>query len=382
MDKIVARLIADLKHEDWRVRLKSVSSLGLERTEDSVKALLEAANDENEMVRNEVLPALGNIGALAKEAIPFLMGKLDSPDVALRRGAVFSLGKIGTHASGAIDKMISMIPGAEPELHSSISWALSIISLEEMEKLVGELENPDASIRAAVAEALGRAARDADLCVPALIPHLKDPDTQVRAHSAKALGNMRAAKKAEEAVPALIETLRDEDPEVAWLASEALRKIATDQALDAWMNFEPEGSVPKLIKQLKNKDKVFRADAAKALRDLGAEAKDAVDALAGAMRDQMWNVKSYSAEALARIGPDAAEAVPALQRAIHDPDARVKKAVCLALGKIGSAAETAVPEIVKLLKDPQREVRNAAGVALEEIDSPEAKEALKTYDWE
>ena len=71
-----------------------------------------------------------------------------------------------------------------------------------------------------------------------------------------------------------------------------------------------------------------------------------------------------------------------MQRAIHDPDARVKKAVCLALGKIGSAAETAVPEIVKLLKDPQREVRNAAGVALEEIDSPEAKEALKTYDWE
>ncbi len=382
MDKIVARLISDLKHEDWRVRLKSVSSLGMERTEDSVKALLGAVNDENEMVRNEILPALGNIGALAREAIPYLMEKLDAPDLAVRRGAVFSLGKIGTYAHMAIDKMISMVPGAEPELHSSIAWALSIISLEEMEKLVGELENPNPEIRAAVAEALGRAARDAELCVPALIPHLKDPEMQVRAHSAKALGNMRAAKKAEEAVPALIATLTDEDPEVAWLASEALRKIATDEALEAWMNFEPEGSVPKLIKQLKNKDKVFRADAAKALRDLGAEAKDAVDALAGAMRDQMWNVKSFSAEALSRIGPDAAEAVPALQRAIPDPDPRVRKSVCLALGKIGEASGGAVPDIVKLLKDSQREVRNAAAVALEEIDSPEAKEALKSYDWE
>lgn len=382
MDKIVAKLIADLKHEDWRVRLKSVSSLGMERTEDSVRALLSAVDDPNEMVRNEVLPALGNIGALAKEAIPFLMAKLEAKELSVRKLAVYSLGKIGPHAQVAFDKIVTLIPSAEPEFHASIAWALSIISLEIMDKLVAELENPDPSVRAAVAEAMGRAARDADLCVPALLPHLKDSDTQVRAHTAKALGNMRAAKRAEDAVPALIDTLKDEDPEVAWLASEALRKIATDQALEAWMNFEPEGSVPKLIKQLKNRDKVFRADAAKALRDLGAEARDAVDALAGAMRDQMWNVKAYSAEALARVGPDAAEAVPQLTRAIHDTDFRVKKAICLALGKIGEASAPAVPELIKLLKDPQREVRNAAAVALEEIATPEAKAVLKDYDWE
>lgn len=382
MDKVVAKLIQDLKHEDWRVRLKSVSSLGMERTQESVAALLEASSDENEMVRNEVLPALGNIGALARPAIPFLIEKLAHPDLPIRKGAVYTLGKIGPHAQVAFENMVALFPDAEPEFHASIAWALSIVSLEIMDKLVAELKSPAPAIRAGVAEAIGRAARDAELCVPALLPLLKDSDTQVRAHTAKALGNMRAAKKSEEAVPFLIETLGDEDPEVAWLASEALRKIATDEALNAWMNFEPEGSVPKLIKQLKNKDKVFRADAAKALRDLGAEAREAVDALAGAMRDQMWNVKSFSAEALARIGPDAAEAVPALQKAIHDSDFRVKKSICLALGKIGAASAPAVPEIVKLLKDTQREVRNAAAVALEEIDSPEAKLALKDYDWE
>ena len=113
-----------------------------------------------------------------------------------------------------------------------------------------------------------------------------------------------------------------------------------------------------------------------------ADDEPSVVPLAGAMRDQMWNVKAYSAEALARIGHDAAEAVPQLQRAIHDQDFRVKKAICLALGKIGEASAPAVPEIIKLLKDSQREVRNAAAVALEEIGTPEAKAVLAEYDWE
>ncbi|MFI5403441.1 MAG: HEAT repeat domain-containing protein, partial [Planctomycetota bacterium] len=68
-----------------------------------------------------------------------------------------------------------------------------------------------------------------------------------------------------------------------------------------------------LIARLRSPDKRARATAAAELGDLGPRANGAINALAKALGDDDWWVRSRALEALKKIGPDA---VPALVRAV------------------------------------------------------------------
>src|ERR1700722_10702061 len=79
-------------------------------------------------IRQDVATVLGNIGPLAKSAVPELIELLQNgvPD-GIRAVTVIALGKIGKEATGAIDPLITLLSKNRPTLAVPIIKALSDI---------------------------------------------------------------------------------------------------------------------------------------------------------------------------------------------------------------------------------------------------------------
>ena len=112
---------------------------------------------------------------------------------------------------------------------------------------------------------------------------------------------------------------------------------------------------------------VVRMAAARSLGTIGPEARGAVPALIGALRDPEAGVRWEAAAALGRIGKDS---VPALIEALWDRDVRVRHAATYALGAVGPGASAAIPALIHRLKDRDAGVRASAASSLSGIGAP------------
>jgi len=149
------------------------------------------------------------------------------------------------------------------------------------------------------------------------------------------------------------------------------------------MGREGRNAVPALARVLQHDNGTLRISAAKALESMGQDAKDAVPALVNALQDENGTVRIHAAKALGSIGSDAKAAVPALTRdavpalinAITDGRLSVKRYAMEALGNIGPGAKVAVPALVQALTDESGLLRRYAVRALGDI-GPDAKAAV------
>lgn len=107
---------------------------------------------------------------------------------------------------------------------------------------------------------------------------------------------------------------------------------------------------------------------AQALGSLGPAAAGSVPELIRLLRDEHADVRQAAAQALGNLGPVAAAAVPSLATATTDHDHDVRVAAVDALGKIGPPARAAVPELATAVHDPISYVRLEAVTALVQID--------------
>ncbi len=126
--------------------------------------------------------------------------------------------------------------------------------------------------------------------------------------------------------------------------------------------------IQKLTKQLLNsKSESERFDAASALAEKGAEAKEAVDALITALRDKSPEVRGQAAKALGAIGEAAQKAVPSLLNLVRrDPKAR--EAAAEALVKIGEKAAKSLAEMASTPRVyTDASIRQTAVTALGEL---------------
>lgn len=126
-------------------------------------ALMRQLQDRDNSFRLRAVKALGTIGPAARGAVPALLTALEDSDGDVRRAAVTALRLI--------------IPDAPPTVAIVRSVAI-------------DLKDPDPSVRAAAARALGRMGRVAASAAPSLEPLLADPDPDVRRAAAEALGRI------------------------------------------------------------------------------------------------------------------------------------------------------------------------------------------------
>jgi HEAT repeat protein len=290
---------------------------------------------------------------------------------------------------------------------------------ESLELLAGALNDPVASVRAAVAQALG-SMRDT-LAVRALMEALRrDTDAEVRRNAAWALGQIEDGR----AVPALSDALRsDADAEVRRAAAEALGSIEDARAvpalvealrrdeqpelrravIDALGSIEDKSVVPALTPALKDQDPEIRRAAADALGSI--EDTRAVGDLMNAARDEDPEVRRAVIDALGSL--EDRRAAPTIARALSDQDVEVRRAAANAMGSLDDLRQVpreliaalsdsdsevrqnavqamdnfedpaAVAPLIALLKDPDVEIRRAVVEALEDINDPAALRALR-----
>ena len=99
------------------------------------------------------------------------------------------------------------------------------MAIDDVEKAVLQLQDPDVEVRSRAAEALGKIGPEAAAAVPALTTALQDPDVDVRMEAAWALGCI--GPEAAAAAPALSNALQDPVVDVrSEAAVQALRAAA------------------------------------------------------------------------------------------------------------------------------------------------------------
>ena len=159
---------------------------------------------------------------------------------------------------------------------------------QKMERLIGELQDEDSSVRVRAAGSLVQIGKDA---VPALIQALQDQNAEgfARMHAAEALWQIGTPEGIKATVPVVIQALQDLDADVRRHALIALGNIG-ERAKDA---------VPILVLTLQDQDKVVRHGAAWALGRMG---KDAVPALIQALQGTEVYLRVCAASALGNIG--------------------------------------------------------------------------------
>jgi len=206
--------------DDWLAQLESDSA---EARAQAVKALAEALQDEDPLVRVTAADALGDAGAEAAPAVPVLLVTIEDEEPYVRSAASEALGRIG---SAAVPEMLKAFEGGHRSLRVRACVALGGVgpaAKDAVPALAKALQDPDAAIRMIAARSLGQIGSAARSAVPAIAQALQDEDRDVRDRAAVTLGEL--GPDAKEAIPALQAALEDEDEAVRTEAARAMERI-------------------------------------------------------------------------------------------------------------------------------------------------------------
>jgi len=371
--KRVAALIEELKQSSPSARISAIDALAEigQAAEAAVPALTDTLRNDNDIVRKRAISALGRIGPKAKAAIVPLIGIVNGKESKIKRMAADALLLIDPKGVALVEALNS----SDPEIRNGATYALLRIGSggrAAVPTLIEALGHADRNIRRTVVEALGRIGSPS---VQSLIEALKKENVRRSAIAALTL----IGPGAEPAIPELAEILKGSDFELSVEAVNALARIGpaaiptlndalshggggirsrTARAL-ADMGAEARASVPALIVALT--DYHARPAAAYALGEIGPDAKEAIPSLVGFLGDENWDSQKTIVRAISKFG---AVAVPALTEALAHPEVGVRKAAAEALASIGPDAASSVAELIGAFEDQVESVRASAGRAL------------------
>jgi HEAT repeat protein len=283
-------------------------------------------------------------GRKLSEWIEMLRGDYAGPP---RQVALLALGSAGSAAS---DRAIWLSTRVQQQRTGLL--AVELIgpgkSRQVFPAIIAALqEDPEEKIREAAALSLGRLA--ARLVDDAKEAYKKDPTIDKK--TAVPLGPVR------DALASGLQT--DKSPRVREACAGALGKL----------EWTAKDAVPALAQALKDNSPAVRGAAAEALGRIGKEAADALPALQEVLKDDKADalMRSQAAQAIGRMGPDAPVDLELLLNVWHDatapPEVRANVAGALGLLKKTNAAI----DLGNELKNRKNEVavRRAAVVTLD-----------------
>jgi HEAT repeat protein len=225
----------------------------------------------------------------------------------------------------------------------------------DVAKLIDDLRDQDAGIRASAAEALGKLADVT--AVPALIKALEDPEKSVTDAVTAAISAMSS-----EVIPLLVPVIAEGH---TWTRADKGARAA----IAAISSREFEKAVSALQKMLHNSEWRVRLVARDALI---AQGTAAMPHAISALQDENVEVRKAAAEILGALKGDGA--VNALIPMLRDTDVTVREAAVASLGNIGDSR--AADPLIDLVRDSADPPRTAAIDALGKLRVAVAVEPL------
>lgn len=292
--------------------------------------------------------------------IPVLLNECEVPDRDIGAGQTLrSLQWVSLHEDwdGGIGRILAVVAPTSAKLYA----------------LQRQLGSRSARERISAADGLAAMGSQAGPAVPALTNLLSDPNETVRAAAASALGSIGDAL--DETIAELLRVMRRGDFYDSRHAAQALAKLG-HRAVPALVEattypgygvgghaqwalayVQDPAAVPDLLREAR-KGSLW---AVVGLGEIGRAAAAAVPFLLDLIKDPDTDQQWYAIEALGKIGD--ASVVPALATKLQSPNAQTRAETATALGRIGDPS--AVPLVVPALSDPDRTVRRAAVEAVD-----------------
>lgn len=278
-------------------------------------------------------------------------------DEDLKAMAAEALAQMG---SSSISVLASLL--TQPQTQLLAVQALARIRRSEViEPLLGVVQSPDATVRAAAVEALSSFHDDRITAV--LLGHLSDPATAVRREAIMGLSRRRDLLETVDLVEQLRPCLWDINLEVCRQAAIALGRLGTDAAVDLLAHLLRSPNTPALLQ-------------VDVVRSLGwTQHSAALEVLAQGLQTENEAVGREIVFALGQMDflELKRQAIPYLMQVIRQevPAARwpsIRQAAALELGRLGNAQ--AFAPLVELLADSDSSIRLHAIAALKQLDAP------------
>jgi HEAT repeat protein len=353
---------------------------------NGISVLIELLKDKNVSVRTRAAYVLGQFQV--KEAIPALKAVLKDKEVSIRVLAALSLVYLNQDFRGLVPNqdfrdlvppIIEALENKDAELRSAAAQALGIVGKNYPDvtpKLIAATKDQNIDVRITAIQALGEIGKDAKTVIPNLISALEDKE--IRVLEAAVVGLRKFGSEARDAYPALISALKKVDeqhkiePFHFYLDSseEDVSKferfeIASGGILSQFAYTLKEFGkevIPLLVDALKEDNKNVRQVAIKALGLMGSNGKDSVPALVSLFSNK--DLGNLAAQAVGQITKKAKENIPLLITALQDKKPLVRANAAESLERVGKNGKEAVPLLITLLNDQDKEVRNSAISAL------------------
>ncbi|NET28332.1 sister chromatid cohesion protein PDS5 [Okeania sp. SIO1I7] len=176
------------------------------------------------------------------------------------------------------------------------------------------------------------------------------------------LGHVRASEKSppeDWQLQGMLAALDDSDPDV-WV--EALKKMSRYD-LKSPVEIPPD-RVEQIGEFLSDEDSDVREASAKALGEMGSEAKQFIPELLQLFSDNDSDVREAVATAVGNLGLQSKELIPQLLQLFSDEDSFVREAAAMTVGNLGSQSKELIPQLQQLLSDEDSFVREAAAMTV------------------
>lgn len=342
-----AYAVALLGEGAWRFHPAAATYLQEEQSIEEVDPLVARLADTDPRVRLQAVRQLARHGSAAQAALPALLVLLEQDDPVLRAEGLLALTAIGRPATVALRQRLR---GLEPKGRTIAAWALARCDSgpERFAALAPLLADPEPTVRAAAAEALGHCEDVGAQAAKALVGALRDDEAAVRAAAHDSL--LRLGSHARES---LVEALGSPIADVRIHAVEVLSRLSGDasrvaRSLRGLMK-DPDARVREAIEQGLERLEPGESGRSRLLTSLTGR----VDA-----------ARTAAAQALKALGFRATP--EALLKSLQDPKASARRKAARALGRLGDPAHAEVLEKLAA-SDPDADVREAARQAAEAL---------------
>lgn len=363
--ELVKPLTALLKSSNWQVQVNAARALGDigPLAKDAVPAMLASIKTHTSNLHWEVRDALPKIGPAALPEISrALQGAARDDGTSYVSTINQSLAKFGPSAqriapsavrflydganTASLGAFQKMGPACAPAICDGLIKDKSI-AYGAMEALSSYGKAAVKPLAAVLANKSNQARRDAawifselkptdiTAAIPDLVLHLKDPDADVADSCQKALKRIGSAATAE-----VSQLLNDSNKAVISRAHELLQGYGTGA----------KAAIPTLTKQLSDSYGLKRSVAAGTILSTDASNPAAVKVLEDLFNSKSHYERAWATNACAKAGPGAVKLVPQLIKCLKDSSPEVRVQAAAALGSIGKGASPAVPALLEAIR--------------------------------